>query len=260
MGADIGRHERFSLGELRLAALGDRPGIGYDIKFGANVVIDTGTVPEDVWNGGGIYTGHPVDPTAETIDVVSNSAEDGAGTLTGALTVKLAGLDANWAHQEETITMNGLTNVTTTKLWARMPRMQVMTAGSTGHNVGEISAFHTTTTANIFAVMPAEFNKTHICAFTVPANQQGLVIASNISVTRANNASTSAFGSLLVRPFGGVFNSAMPYDVTPGGSDADAFAGGILLPEKSDVKYQVTAVGSSSTRVVAHIEYITVWK
>lgn len=61
----------------------------YDInkKFGRNSDIDTGSAPEDVWNGGGLYTGFNA-TSAETLEFFSSDANDvgalvSSGTATG---------------------------------------------------------------------------------------------------------------------------------------------------------------------------------
>jgi hypothetical protein len=71
----------------REVALGNVSNYTSDSKYGRNPDIDTTTFPEDVWNGGGDYTGH--NPTAnENLETFSASANDAgslvsSGTLTG---------------------------------------------------------------------------------------------------------------------------------------------------------------------------------
>lgn len=47
-------------------------------KYRENTNIDTGSVPEDVWEGGGLY---PFPSAAETTTIVSDNDEDGAGRV-----------------------------------------------------------------------------------------------------------------------------------------------------------------------------------
>lgn len=59
-------------------------------KFGRNSDIDTASDPEDVWEGGGLYTGQPVQ-ASDAIEVVSNDANDsalGTGCRTAAFWVR----------------------------------------------------------------------------------------------------------------------------------------------------------------------------
>lgn len=68
---------------------------------GLNSDVDFGSVPEDIWEGGGVYTGFP--SSAETIEVFSGSANDSSAG-TGARTALLLGLDTNYNEISETIT------------------------------------------------------------------------------------------------------------------------------------------------------------
>ena len=77
--------------------------------------------------------------SAGTATVVSDDANDtSAGT--GARTVRIQGLDGDYNFQEETITMNGTTGVTSSNTFLRLNRMEVMTAGSSGSMEGTITA------------------------------------------------------------------------------------------------------------------------
>ena len=63
-------------------------GYGVNTKFGRNSDIDTTTDPEDVWEGGGTYTGFNA-TAAENIEVLSSDADD-QGSLVSSGTVTTA--------------------------------------------------------------------------------------------------------------------------------------------------------------------------
>ncbi len=143
-------------------------------KYGRNPAIATGAF-EAIWNGGGLYTGHPTG-AAETMEIFSGSTADNGATATGALTVTIQHLldgDKN-EMPDVTVTLNGQTPVSLgAQTYSRSTRLKVVTTGSGGSNAGALTLRHTSTTANIFAVMPIGYNKTMIVAYTVPAGIQG---------------------------------------------------------------------------------------
>ena len=242
-----------SFNASNLIALGLVDGFTSDTKFGVNPDIGTSSDPEDVWNGGDDYTGFPTG-SAETVEVFSSDAAD-ASAGTGARTVRLTGLDADWEEQTVDVTMNGTTAVATTETWQRLNRMHVLTAGSGEENAGDITARHTTTTANVFATMPAGANQTTIAAFTVPAGKTMLIKRVAVQMGR-NTASGSATVSLRVRPTGGVFRKRREFQISVGNGVDRAYETGILVEAQSDVKVRVDEVTANNTAVSAEFEYI----
>ncbi|KKK59552.1 hypothetical protein LCGC14_3033250, partial [marine sediment metagenome] len=77
---------------------------------------------------------------ARTHQIASSSAEDGAGGATGALTIRIFGLDAAYLLQQEDLVLNGAGNVPTASPYTMIHRMFVLTAGSAGRNLGNIDA------------------------------------------------------------------------------------------------------------------------
>ena len=78
---------------LREVALGNMDNYESNTKFGRNHDVDSGSVPEDVWNGGGNYTGHNATAN-ENLQTFSSSAADvgtlvSSGTVTSTATDKL---------------------------------------------------------------------------------------------------------------------------------------------------------------------------
>ena len=81
-----------------------------------------------------------IDPAGVQITLVSTSAEDGAGTLTGILQVDIHYLDSNLDERREEVTLNGTTAVTTVADDIRhIQCIHGIDFGSTGAAVGNIT-------------------------------------------------------------------------------------------------------------------------
>jgi len=110
-------------GHTRIAGLGFNPSV-------------TTSGNQDIWSGGGLY---PFQTTAQTLEIVSASANDTAAG-TGARTVSMILLDANFNPVSVTVTLNGTTPVTISDgPYIRVNLMQVATAGSGQTNAGNIT-------------------------------------------------------------------------------------------------------------------------
>lgn len=237
------------------AALGSIPGYEYMDKFGINPDVDTNSVPEDIWTTGGLYTGFP-SGVAETVDVFSDNAAD-ASAGTGARTIRLIGLDADHNEQTVDVTLNGTTAVATTETWSRLYRAFVVTSGSGGENAGVITARHTTTTANVFFEMQAGDNQTLVACTTVPANKRAIIKSVNLSIG-SNLATGSCDVSLRTREDGGVFRTRRRYTAGTSSPIFAKFDGGIVVPQKTDIKLQVDDVSANNTGIAGEFEYYLV--
>jgi len=143
-------------------------------KFGRNPGVKSADY-ETIWDGSNKY---PWPTAAETLDVVSDDANDDDGS-TGARTVEIEGLDSNWDVQTETVTMDGTTAVTTTNSFLRVYRARVVTAGSSGTNEGTIT-FTNTTSSNVLAQISVDnsgFGQTLMACYTIPAGKTGYLIS-----------------------------------------------------------------------------------
>lgn len=102
-------------------------------KIGHNENI--GLTEEVVWT---LSDGHTLLSAAEQLKISSNDANDTAAG-TGARTVLIDGINSAGSEISETVTMNGVTAVTTTNSFLRVIRVTVITAGSGLTNAGTIS-------------------------------------------------------------------------------------------------------------------------
>ena len=218
-------------------------------KFGKTQSLASSATNEAIWSSGGDYTGFPTQ--TETLSIVSASASDTAKTLT------IQGLDANFDSIEETVTLTGQTPVLTTKAFHRAPRAFI---ASGAINVGDITINHSTTTANVFAVLPATYGQTQICAFTVPNNCNCLIKGISIQLSRAAGLAGSALVSTRVRLSGETdFRAREISEITTSAPGGYRYEGGIFLPEKTDIKIMVESISGNSSSFSGEIEYLLLY-
>jgi len=226
-------------------SLGLNNEFSYVEKFGQNDDIDTNSDPEDLWGGAGLYAGHPTG-SAEVVEVFSGSDVDSIG-LTGALTVEIQGLDDDGALQRDTITLRGSVEVETTNTYDRVFRLRVLTGGSGGANVGAITCRHATTTANVFAVIPAGVNQSLVAAYTVPFGYTAIITSFQVNMTVSAGVAGSAIVSFRVREPGGVYRSVVYEQVTTTKGLNMELKGGLKLPALTDLLVRVENVSGNNT-------------
>ena len=141
-------------------------GLDHINKFGSNSDVDTGA-PEDLWTQGGLQ----VPPTAARLhDITSSSGDDDNDDGTGARTVRVYGLDENWAEVNEDVILNGVGDVPTVNTYLRIYRMSILTAGSGGTNAGAITAT-AQTDATVTASIAIGEGQSLMAIYTVPAGK-----------------------------------------------------------------------------------------
>ena len=218
------------------ARAGRIPGVSLVDIFGRNPDIDSGSGFEDIWNGGGEYTGLNA-VAAETVSVVSSSADDNAAGI-GAITMRLDGLDASYNEISEEITLTGTTPVITLQSFIRCSFSVVLTAGSNREPVGNITATQSITTANVFFIMPLGSNRTMVASYTVPAGKTAYIDNTFATLAKKGTASSEIKGR--VRALGGVFQTAEWFAINSTGSSyvyRDFENLSRAIPEKSDVVF-----------------------
>ena len=178
-------------------ARGNISGQSMITKFGYNADIDTAAA-EDVFGQGGTY----VAPTQARVHDISSSSANDTSAGTGARTVLVRGIDSNYNSVSETIILNGVGNVATVNSY-HIHLMQVITVGSTGSNVGTISATAQTDATVTCTIEPTN-NQSTSSIYMVPTGYKGYIM--KIRARMGNTISnTSANVDLLVKPFGGGF-------------------------------------------------------
>jgi hypothetical protein len=118
---------------------------------------------------------------AAQVDVTSSSTNDAAAG-TGARTVELIGVDANYLVISETLTLNGQTIVTSALSYLRLTEINVLTTGSGRVNAGDLHAVKTGTggsyttgvpgtLTSALVKVPAGYNRSFSSVFIIPATK-----------------------------------------------------------------------------------------
>ncbi len=222
--------------------------------FGRNPNISPGDGFEPVWSGGGAYTGFNA-TAAELVSIVSDSAADAAAG-TGARTIVFEGLDAGYNPISEIVTLDGLTPVDTVNEYLRWSITFVLSAGSNGFNVGNISGTQKLTPANKFFHIVPESNRALAAVVTVPFGKLYYANARFTTIAKKGNASSEV--QILARVPGTVFQVFEWYAISSTGSsfvNLTFEAPLIPVPAGTDL-YISMDTDTNNSGVAAGVEFI----
>ena len=223
-------------------------------KYGFNATVGTST--DTIWLQEGSYTW----PTAASVLKVTSDSTDDDVAGTGALTVILEGLDADYAEISETVILTGQVSKNTTKSYLRLHRMYVVTAGTGLTNAGVIYAFtgaHTDGTPDVATTIRSTIGATEgqtLQAFyTVPAGYTAYMSHASAGSVDGTNATTM---TLRKREFGGAFRVVEKFICFKGTENID-HAIPLKFIEKTDIEVLGDAA-ASTTDVAADFDLILV--
>ena len=202
-------------------------------KFGA--VITTSATYDTVWSQGGAYS-FPV--TAGTLTVVSASTDDVSSGV-GASSIVVQGLDANYNEVQETISLNGTSNVVGVTTFLRTHRAFV-DAGNT--NVGNITISIGST---VHCAIAANMGQSQVAFYTVPAGKSAFL--KQFTGTQNKNQDNAVrmfqrqFSSTTTKPF------RLVSEINLYGSNfIQPYSFPIYFPEKTDIEVR-SYTGSNAT-------------
>jgi hypothetical protein len=225
--------------ELQVAR-GQIPGHRSVTVFGYNADVDTSI--ETVWPYGGIL---PFPATALQMSVSSNNAND-TSSGTGARTVYIEGLNASHAVVSETVTLAGLTAVTTVNSYLHINQAYAATAGSGSSAAGTIYFGTGTVTAGVpttvYDIIQFDYNARVTGSYTVPAGYTGYISQGLFSSGQVSG-SNAVTGRLMTRGTNDIRLTAAVVTVNNGSADY-AFEYPIVVPEKTTIEAQ--AIGSAA--------------
>jgi hypothetical protein len=208
--------------------------------FGFNPDVDTTQV--SVWPLPSLITF----PASAIQMTVSSSSANDTSAGTGARTIVVQGLDANYNEVSETVTMNGQTAVTMTNALLRVNYAYVLTAGSGNGAAGDIYVGTGVVTAGVpatvYDIIKFDYNVTTTGSYTIPAGYTGYVSQGLFSAGQAGG-SNQVQGRLLTRGTDNIRRTAAITTLNNGVADY-MFEYPLAIPEKTTL--EATAVGSSN--------------
>lgn len=214
-------------------AEGEIPGYSSIEKFGENPSITTATDPEDIWDGGGIYT------FSNTANIDSISSSNDGDTQD----VMIWGLDTNWDEVIQTVTLTGQATATLGTSLIRIYRMvNIGTTDISGNvycyiNGATVAVGVPTTATDIRAIINNGNNQTLMCIYTVPAGKTGYFWGGYVSISRGPASTASTDFTWRARLFGSVFAVKSRICAMSSGSSAWNYTYKVpmALPEKTDI-------------------------
>lgn len=229
--------------EFRVA-LDQFPRYSAEVKFGFNP--NVGSTQEDIWFAGGTLS---YLSTAEPMNIASTSAnDDGDPAGTGSQTIFIAGINDAWEEISETVTMNGMTDVLTSQSYLRVTRMYSLAVGSTGSNVGTITATAQTAGTVQAQIQPTE-NQTAKIQFSIPAQKLCLIVGWSFGV----GGGSDAVFRFKQRPFGSGFRT-IQHTITRRQADVATLPHPIVLQPRTD--FTITgAVATGNPDCAAAVYY-----
>ena len=236
-----GAYEPFELQVARGQIQGHRS----VVVFGFNPDVDTSQV--SVWPLPSLITF----PAAALQMTVSSSNANDTALGTGARTVVVQGLDANYNEVSETVTLNGQTAVTMTASLLRVNYAYVLTAGSGNGAAGDIYIGTGVVTAGVpattYDVIKFDYNTTITGSWTVPAGYTAYVSQGLFSAGQPSG-SNQVQGRLLTRGTDNIRRTAAVTTINNGVADY-VFEYPIVIQEKTTV--EATAIGSANNNAVS---------
>lgn len=242
--SSITRQGTFEPFELQVAR-GQIQGHRNVTVFGFNPDVDTTQV--SVWPLPSLITF----PSSAIQMTVSSSSANDTSAGTGARTIVVQGLDADYNEVTETVTLNGQTAVTMTASLLRVNYAYVATAGSANSAAGDIYIGTGLVTAGVpatvYDIIKLDYNNTTTGSYTVPAGYTAYMSQGLFSTGQATG-STKVEGRLLTRGTNNIRMTAAITTINNGVANY-VFEYPLAIPEKTTV--EATAIGGANNNAVS---------
>lgn len=219
-------------GETRITGLGN------------NEDLDSGTLPEDIWPGGGLY---PWMTGATSLEIVSSSIQD-SPSGTGISRVSLTLLDINYVQTIVNVTLNGTTPVTIPGTWFRVNAARSIAKGSgapafRAFNAGTIT-IRDAGGGTSRCIIQANKSIARQAIFTVPLGFTAQLNSFYIGLNRGAGTTRYMTVSTVIQAPTGIQVSGIDLSCDGEPYRHDGLPG-VVLAEKTDFSLQVVSVSAN---------------
>jgi hypothetical protein len=239
---------------------------GFKRLTGRHVYVDgyngvVGNAYEDLWDYSTVWT--PIAATGVKLEVCSSDADDDAAD-TGAITLRVGGLDIDCKWQEEDFTLNGQAAVAGAKTFYRVLAAEVLTAGTTGSNEGVLYVADALATwagggtpvepALVQATIPIGNNRTMLGRFTAPAGRAYFLK----DITLGCNTQAVVM-KVELREYGDIWKCMGYYSLaaTTNAIHIPFKENFLEVPPKADFRFNVTCPATGGVAMgIAHLEMV----
>jgi hypothetical protein len=227
-------------------------------RFGwANAIGTTNQTITTAVTAGSVY----VYPSSATVMKVSSASANDTSAGTGARTILVAGLDANYLPISETVILNGQTAVNTTNSYLRITYTELLTVGSNNGQVGIIYIGTGTVTtgvpATIYWQSEPTYNNFSFAGYTVPAGYTAYISSYTIT-NQSTTATVNVSLALVVYEYGKGYGEYQSTGRLSTNQSFDRhFDNPLVIGEKSDFELRAWAT-SGTVNVTGEIQFVLI--
>lgn len=195
-------------------------------KDGFNEDIDIATVPEDIINGGGTYSGFPTG-AVETAEIVVAGAD--TGTVYYSYLESATSTDYVFGSKA---VAGAATYALGHNIW-RCNFAYFVSSSPTGFNAGDITIRNNPTTTNVFCIIPTGYSQSYCSAYTVPYGSS--IYIDRITGSLRGSTTGSLDGFFWYRPYGESPRYRFPFELQYGSLYFDDVDYLVKIPERTDI-------------------------
>lgn len=195
-------------------------------KDGFNEDIDIASVPEDIINGGGTYSGFPTG-AVEAAELVVAGAD--TGTVYYSYLESATSTDYIFASKA---VAGAATYALGHNIW-RCNFAYFVSSSPTGFNAGNMTIRNNPTTTNVFCIIPTGYSQSYCSAYTVPYGSS--IYIDRITGSLRGSTTGSLDGFFWYRPYGESPRYRFPFELQYGSLYFDDVDYLVKIPERTDI-------------------------